>query len=566
MELFQRHAAALGHGDVARLGFAVNHDLLGLGGVRHHLEHVADFGQRIETQHLDGHGRLGVAHRPAAIVEHGADFAEDGAADKVIADVQRAVANQHGGHRAAAAIEIGFEHVADGGTVRVGLQIQHVGHQQDHFEQKIEVGLGPGGNRHHDHVAAPIFGQQTAIGQLLLDAFGLRVGLVHFVDGDDDGRAGRSGVIDGLDGLRHDAVVGRHHQDDDIGDFGAAGAHAGERFMAGRIDEYDLAAVLLDVISTDVLRDAAGLAVGDVGRTDRVQQRSFAVIDVAHDGDHGSAPHLIGGYFGFGDLLRALFFVADLVGGSAELARQVLGHLYVEILVDGGEDLLFHQLLDHQVGFDAELFGKLFDGDALGDGDLAIDGWRRRRLLAAARRHPQPALFLLHIAMAIASGRFGLVTPLLLSGGNRRGWFGAQRRRGMQAYAAGEMPRVPLGLWRTGRAAAHAGSAHNGLAGTNGATIDGLAGHGRGTAGGHSGPGCLLAEPAQEPDGSAVAAGAPPCRGAEARRDARPAVQRDSGAAADAEVFLELATPSGADDSLGGGGGGGYGPAAELEA
>ena len=51
-----------------------------------------------------------------------------------------------------------------------------------------------------------------------------------------------------------------------------------------------------------------------------------------------------------------------------------------------------------------------------------------------------------------------------------------------------------------------------------------------------------VAEPAQEPDGSA-AAGALPCRGAEAPRDARPAVQRDSGAAADARAFQELATP-----------------------
>ena len=106
-------------------------------------------------------------------------------------------------------------------------------------------------------------------------------------------------MIDGFERLRHYAVVGGHHQNHDIGDFGAAGAHAGERFMAGRIDEHDLAAVLFDVISADVLRDAAGFAVGDIGRTDRVQQRSFAVIDVAHDGDHGSAPHAIRGHFGF---------------------------------------------------------------------------------------------------------------------------------------------------------------------------------------------------------------------------------------------------------------------------
>ena len=68
------------------------------------------------------------------------------------------------------------------------------------------------------------------------------------------------GVVDGFERLRHDAVVGRDHQDDDVGDLGAAGAHAGEGFVAGRIDEDDLAAVHLDVIGADVLRDAAGFA------------------------------------------------------------------------------------------------------------------------------------------------------------------------------------------------------------------------------------------------------------------------------------------------------------------
>ncbi len=34
------------------------------------------------------------------------------------------------------------------------------------------------------------------------------------------------GVVDRLLGLRHDAVIGSHHQDDDVGDLGAAGALA----------------------------------------------------------------------------------------------------------------------------------------------------------------------------------------------------------------------------------------------------------------------------------------------------------------------------------------------------
>ena len=50
--------------------------------------------------------------------------------------------------------------------------------------------------------------------------------------------------LDGLDGLRHHAVIGGHHQHDDVGHLGAAGAHRGERRVAGRVEEGDaLAAV-----------------------------------------------------------------------------------------------------------------------------------------------------------------------------------------------------------------------------------------------------------------------------------------------------------------------------------
>ena len=152
-------------------------------------------------------------------------------------------------------------HRAHGGTARVGLEVLQIGHQQNHFEQQIGmVLLRPGRHRHHDRVAAPVFGQQAAVGELLLDALGLGVRLVDLVDRHDDRHLGRSGVVDGFERLRHDAVVGRHHQNDDIGDLGAAGAHAGERFVTGRVDEDDLAAVLLHLVRADVLGDAAGLA------------------------------------------------------------------------------------------------------------------------------------------------------------------------------------------------------------------------------------------------------------------------------------------------------------------
>jgi hypothetical protein len=42
-------------------------------------------------------------------------------------------------------------------------------------------------------------------------------------------------------GLWHDAIIGGHDQDNNIGDLGAASAHGCESFMARRIQEGDLA-------------------------------------------------------------------------------------------------------------------------------------------------------------------------------------------------------------------------------------------------------------------------------------------------------------------------------------
>ena len=75
------------------------------------------------------------------------------------------------------------------------------------------------------------------------DEHPLRIGvvLVDLVERHDDRHVGRLGVVDRLDRLRHDAVVGGDHQHDDVGDLGATGTHLGERGVAGGVDERDLA-------------------------------------------------------------------------------------------------------------------------------------------------------------------------------------------------------------------------------------------------------------------------------------------------------------------------------------
>jgi hypothetical protein len=73
-------------------------------------------------------------------------------------------------------------------------------------------------------------------------------------------------VLDGLARLRHHAVVGRHHQDHDVGGLGATGTHGGEGLVAGGVEERDHAARRFHMVGTDVLGDAAGFARATLAR------------------------------------------------------------------------------------------------------------------------------------------------------------------------------------------------------------------------------------------------------------------------------------------------------------
>src|SRR2546427_326883 len=89
-------------------------------------------------------------------------------------------------------------------------------------------------------------------------------------------------MVDRLDGLRHDAVVGGHHEDDDVRRLSATCAHRRERLVPRRVEERDLAVPGLDLVGADVLRDPAELLFGDLRLADRVEEGGLAVVDVAH--------------------------------------------------------------------------------------------------------------------------------------------------------------------------------------------------------------------------------------------------------------------------------------------
>ena len=157
VQLFQGQTRALGQRRIAQLGEAVERNLPRLQSVFNHLKTVAGLRNVLQTQHFDRSGGRGLFQSSPAIIKHGAHLAVDSADDKRVAHAQRAVLNQDRRHRTAAAVEPAFDHRARSQPVRIGLQPLQVGHQQDHFQQQIQILALLGRDFHHHGVSAPVF-------------------------------------------------------------------------------------------------------------------------------------------------------------------------------------------------------------------------------------------------------------------------------------------------------------------------------------------------------------------------------------------------------------------------
>ena len=350
-------------GDFARARFALDH-----------VEFVARLRRAVEAEDLDRNGRTGALDGGAMIVDQAAHAAPHGAGDKHVADLEGAALDQHGGHRTAARIELGFDDDAVGHALRIGLELEHFGLQQDGFLELVEV--HPLGGRDLDRLdlAAQRLDLDFLAQQVVLHTARVGARLVHLVDGHDDRHARRLGVGDGFLGLRHDAVVAGNHQHDDVRHLGAARTHGGEGFVTRRIEEGDLLARGQGhLVGADMLRDAAGFVRRHVGGAQGVEQRGLAVIDMAHDRDHRRPrdADLVGiDFLGQAGLDIAFGDAFELV---AHLRHHQLGGVGVDRLVDGGHHAHAHQRLDDVGAALAHARGEILHRDGLGDSDLAID-------------------------------------------------------------------------------------------------------------------------------------------------------------------------------------------------
>jgi hypothetical protein len=233
--------------------------------------------------------------------------------------------------------------------------------------------IGALGRRHFDFedVAAHRFDEHLVLQQRSANPLRIGVGLVDLVDRDDHRDLGRLGVRDRLDRLRHDRVVGRDHEDDDIGDLRAACPHLREGGVTRRIDERDLLAALLDLVGADMLRDASGLAGGDAGLPDRIEQRGLAVVDMAHHGHDRRPRHQMRTLVG--RRVEAFLDVrlGDPLGGVAHILDDELGQVGVDDVTGLHQLPLLHQEHDHVRSLLGHAVGELLERDRLRNGHFA---------------------------------------------------------------------------------------------------------------------------------------------------------------------------------------------------
>ncbi len=181
-------------------------------------------------------------------------------------------------------------------------------------------------------------------------------------------------MLDGFLGLRHHAIVGRDHQNHDIGRLGTTGTHGGERRVARGIEEGDHPALGFYVVGTDMLGNPPRLAHGDLGATDVVEQRGLAVVDVPHHGHDRRAGN--GVAFEpqvFGQLLFQ-GVVADQLDLVAQLFGDQLGSFLIQHLVDGYRRTHLEHELDDFGRLDRHLLRQIGNRDGFADRHFAHDG------------------------------------------------------------------------------------------------------------------------------------------------------------------------------------------------
>ena len=193
-------------------------------------------------------------------------------------------------------------------------------------------------------------------------------------------------MTESLQCLGHQSIIGSDDEHNNIGDICTAGAHGGEGGVARGVDKRDRVAFPVDGVGPNALGDASGFSGSHLRATNGIQQGGLAVINVTHECDDWTAKlFLLGfGLNGLGRFDSNLLLFMDSGTGDALFTlkhkaihvTELGGDFRLHGLVDVGEDLHPHQILDDLEGRNFQLCRQFLDLDwRLDMNDLAVIDW-----------------------------------------------------------------------------------------------------------------------------------------------------------------------------------------------
>ena len=310
-----------------------------------------------------------------------------GTHDNGVPDAQGAALNEHGCNRTTSLVEVRFDRDTTGRSIRVRLEgKRRIRSQEDRFKELTDTGAFLRRNVDEHDIAAVILSNEPIFGQLTTDLIRGGAFLIDLVDRDHDRHVRCLSVVDRLNGLGHHAVIGSDHEDRNVGDLRATGAHRGEGLVTGSVDESNRTslAFMLDVhlVGADVLGDAAMLGVDDIRMTNRVEELGLAVVDVAHDrDDRRTRLHVLGivEFFRLEVNVEGLekFTVLILRGDDLDVVAEFSAESLEGVLVERlGRGRHFTEMEEdgHQCcGIDVDLLREVGEGRPLADtNDLPV--------------------------------------------------------------------------------------------------------------------------------------------------------------------------------------------------
>src|SRR5436309_14105118 len=114
-------------------------NLPSLGLVSHPYERGSWFWHARKAKDLHRHRRSGFGYALPQMVQHCTHAAISSPADERISGMQSAFLDQYRCHWAPTPVELGFNNSASGRAIRIGLQLHHVGLQENHLKQAVNA-------------------------------------------------------------------------------------------------------------------------------------------------------------------------------------------------------------------------------------------------------------------------------------------------------------------------------------------------------------------------------------------------------------------------------------------